>query len=135
PAIEPADAAADLEQARLVSIAPDGARLRHPVVRSAVLSAAPFTRRRAVHLALAAVLTGEAHADRRTWHRAAACLEPDADVADQLDASAARARARSGFAAAAAALERAAELSPDPADRARRLVAAGEAAFQAGQPE
>src|SRR5262249_52496254 len=33
------------------------------------------------------------------------------------------------------ALERAAELSPDPDDQARRLVAAGEAALAAGQPE
>jgi DNA-binding CsgD family transcriptional regulator len=125
--------AADLEQARLVAIAPDGVRFRHPLVRSAVVSAAPFTRRREVHLALAEALDEDA--DRRAWHRAAACLGTDPDVAGQLEAAAERARARSGFAAAAAALERAAELSPDPGDQARRLVAAGEAAFQAGQPE
>jgi len=124
-------AATTLERARLVTIGPEGVRFRHPLVRSAVVSAAPFTARRAVHLALAE----DGDADRRAWHRAAACLGTDSDVADQLEAAAGRARARSGFAAAAAALERAAELSPDPTDRDRRLVAAGEAALEAGQPE
>ncbi|HEY6797537.1 MAG TPA: hypothetical protein VI248_22920, partial [Kineosporiaceae bacterium] len=56
-------------------------------------------------------------------------------MADALAASAEQARARSGFAAAAEALQRAAELSPDVTIRARRLVEAGEAALQAGQPE
>src|SRR5262249_10941209 len=46
-----------------------------------------------------------------------------------------RARLRSGYAAAAAALERAAELSTDPASAARRLVGAADAAWHAGQPE
>jgi DNA-binding CsgD family transcriptional regulator len=110
-------------------------RFRHPLVRSAVVSAAPFTARRAVHLALAEVLAGDDDADRRAWHRAAAALGTDAEVASALEASAERARVRSGYAAAAGALERAAELSPDPADRGRRLLAAGEAALLAGQPE
>jgi DNA-binding CsgD family transcriptional regulator len=131
----PEAAAVELERAGLVAVAPDGVRFRHPVVRSAIVSAAPFSRRRAVHLALASAMPGEEDADRRTWHLAAACLGTDPDVADQLEAVAHRAGARSGFAAAAAALERAAELSPGAPDRARRLVAAGEAAFQAGQPE
>ena len=131
----PAPDAAAIERAGLVTIGTDGVRFRHPVVRSAVVSAATFTHRRTVHLALAEAMTGEEHADRRTWHLAAACLGPDPEVADQLEASAERAGIRSGYAAAAAALERAAELSSGAADRARRLVAAGEAAFQSGQPE
>ncbi|TMM35992.1 MAG: LuxR family transcriptional regulator [Actinobacteria bacterium] len=130
----PGPAATGIEATGLVTIGPDGARFRHPLVRSAVVSAAPFTQRRAVHLALAATLAGDGHADRRTWHLAAAALGPDAEVADRLEATAERARVRSGYAAAAAALERAAELSPGAADRARRLVAAAGAAARAGQP-
>src|SRR5262249_22451831 len=42
---------------------------------------------------------------------------------------------RGGHAAAAAALDRAAELSTDPEAKARRLVHAAGAAWQAGQPE
>ena len=81
------------------------------------------------------MLTGVADIDRRTWHRAAACLGTDREIAGELDAAARRASRHSGFAAAAAAFERAAELSPDAVSQASRLVDAGQAAFQAGQPE
>jgi ATP/maltotriose-dependent transcriptional regulator MalT len=129
------DRAEELERSGLVTIEASAVRFRHPLVRSAVLAAAPFTRRRVIHLALAEVLVGDDHSDQRAWHRAAACHGTDAEVADELAASAERARARSGFAAAAAALQRAADLSPDAMVRGRRLVAAGEAALAAGQPE
>ena len=129
------DRLGELERAQLITIGAEGVRFRHPLVRSAVISAAPFTQRRDAHLALAHVLTGADDSDRRTWHRAAACLGTDQGIADELDASANRASRRSGFAAAAAAFERAAELSPDAASQARRLIDAGQAAFQAGQPE
>jgi DNA-binding CsgD family transcriptional regulator len=125
----------ELEGAQLIGIGADGARFRHPLVRSAVVSATPFSRRRDAHLALARTLTGVDDIDRRTWHRAAACLGTDQEIAAELDAAARRASRHSGFAAAAAAFERAAELSPDAAAAARRLVAAGQAAVQAGQPE
>ena len=125
----------ELERARLIVIGADGAGFRHPLVRSAVISATPFSQRRDAHLALARVLAGVDDTDRRTWHRAAACLGTDAEIAGELDAAARRASRHSGFAAAAAAFERAAELSPDAAAAARRLLDAGQAAFQAGQPE
>src|SRR5690348_7672919 len=125
----------ELEQARLIAIGADGTGFRHPLVRSAVISAAPFSQRRDAHLALASVLTGVDDLDRRTWHRAAACLGTDQEIAAELDATARRASRHSGFAAAAAAFERAAELSPDAAAAARRLLDAAQAAFQAGQPE
>ena len=129
------DRLSELELAELITIATDGVRFRHPLVRSAVISAAPFTQRRDAHLALARALTGADEGDQRTWHRAAACLGTDQAIADELDASARQAASRSGFATAAAAFERAAELSSDTASRARRLVESGQAAFQAGQPE
>ena len=108
---------------------------RHPLVRSAVYQDASFAERQDAHLALAAALDGDEHSDRRAWHRAAAALQPDAGVADELERTADRARARSGFAAAGAALERAAELSVDDDERARRYVAAAREAWLGGRPE
>jgi tetratricopeptide (TPR) repeat protein len=108
---------------------------RHPLIRSAVYGAAPFAERRDVHEALALALADEERADRRAWHRAAARAAPDAEVADELERTADVARQRGGPAAAAAALERAAELTPDEHDRWRRLLAAAEAAWAGGKPE
>ena len=56
-------------------------------------------------------------------------------MASLLEATAAQAQHRGGAAAAALAMERAAELSPGPADQARRLVAAASAAVPTGQAD
>ncbi|MFJ4794987.1 ATP-binding protein [Kitasatospora purpeofusca] len=126
-ALEPA------ETAGLIHL--DGAVLtfRHPLVRAAAYRGATLARRIGAHLALAEVLVGAEHADRRAWHRAAASTGPDEAVARELDAAAERAGGRQGTASASAAHERASQLSPDPADRRRRLVAAAQAAADAGQ--
>ncbi|MGK9462979.1 helix-turn-helix transcriptional regulator [Streptomyces sp. G6] len=111
----------------------DGFRIsfRHPLIRSAVYHAAPFEERRQAHLALAELLSEEP--DRRAWHLAAATARPDEDVSDALRQTADRARRRGGYAAAAAALERAAELSPSRADRAQLLTEAAAMAVFTGQ--
>jgi len=131
----PAGGLIDLEQAGLVTVRGDRLSFRHPLVRSAAYAAAASTARRAAHASLAAALAGEEHADQCAWHRAAAALGPDAEIGSLLETMADRARLRSGNAAAATALERAAELSPDTDSKARRLVGAATAAWHAGQPE
>jgi DNA-binding CsgD family transcriptional regulator len=108
---------------------------RHPLVRAAVLDAATLAQRQRTHAALAAVLTGEEHADRRVWHHALATLTADENVAAALEAAARRSQLRGGQASAATALERAAELSDAEPSRTRRLGEAAEAAWAAGQPE
>ncbi|MEV0321870.1 AAA family ATPase [Streptomyces sp. NPDC050658] len=123
------------ERKELLSL--DGGRLtfRHPLIRAAAYQSAPVGDRIAAHRALADALPCVGNIDRRAWHLAAATTEPDEYVAAVLEETAEHARERGGFAAVAAACERAAQLSPDSAHRARRLALAASAAADAGQNE
>ena len=111
----------------------DGVRFRHPLVRSAVYRAASAAERRRVHDALAEASDPELAPDSRAWHCGLAAAEPDESVAADLERCAVRAQDRGGLAAAAAFLERATALTPDPIRQAGRALAAAEASFQAGE--
>jgi DNA-binding CsgD family transcriptional regulator len=122
----PAQAGVPAVEAGLVEFGPR-VKFRHPLARSAAYRSASTTDRRAMHGALAQATDPQADPDRRAWHRSQAAAGPDEDVAAELERSAGRAQARGGLAAAAAFLERAALLTPDPTHRGRRLLAAAQA--------
>lgn len=115
----------------------DGGHLafRHPILRSVVYRISPEDRRRAAHLAVAEHLTADDQPDLRVWHQAAAATHLDEGLATELDAVGARAAARSALTVASTAFERAARWSPDGTAARRRLVAAAQAAWDAGQGE
>ncbi|GAA1971751.1 AAA family ATPase [Catenulispora subtropica] len=118
------------EQAGLIILTGTQIAFRHPLVPAAVYQSAPLSARIAAHAALAGVLTDAGDRDRRAWHRAKAATGFDDPVAADLEDTAARARERGGYEAAAAAYSQAARLSSVPADRARRLILAGEMASE-----
>src|SRR3954451_19068304 len=109
-------------------------RFRHPLVRSAVYRAASAPDRQSAHRVLSEVTDPDVDPDRHAWHRAQAAPAPDENIAAELEQSAGRTQARGGLAAAAAFLERAAALTPDPARRVGRALAAARANHQAGAP-
>jgi tetratricopeptide (TPR) repeat protein len=128
-----AGALAPAEQLGLITIGTTGPRFSHALVRSAVYQAASLSERAAAHRQIAGAVDDQP--DRQAWHLAAAALQPDERVASLLEAAADRAQHRGGMAAAALAMERAAELSPAPQDQARRLVCAASAAATAGRAD
>ena len=128
------DALGPAQGAELLEIGAE-VRFRHPLVRSAVYQAASLAERRRAHAALASVSDPELDSDRRAWHRALAAPGLDERAAAALELSAGRAQTRGGLASAAAFLERAAALTADPAERARRALAAAQSQHAAGAPE
>jgi DNA-binding CsgD family transcriptional regulator len=122
------------ESAGLIRVDSKQIVFRHPLVRSAIYRSAAFTERERAHRTLAAASVAEGSSDRAAWHRAAATVGTDEEVARELESTAERARLRGGHAAAASALDRAAALSVDDEAKGRRLVAAATAAWHGGQP-
>lgn len=130
PAGAEAAAFTELEESGLTQLSGNSMRFRHPLMRSAVHEAAAPAELRSVHAVLAELTTG----DRRAWHLAGAALGRSEPVAVALTEAAEQARKRGGYGAAATALTRAAELTPEPHARAVRLKDAAVAAWLAGRP-
>jgi DNA-binding CsgD family transcriptional regulator len=124
---------APAERLGVVRVDTSGLHFSHPLVRSAVYHTARLARRSAAHREVAEMLSDQP--DRRAWHLAAAAPGTDEHVASLLEATAAQAQRRGGAAAAALALERAAELSPELEARARRLLSAAVTAVPTGQTD
>jgi DNA-binding NarL/FixJ family response regulator len=127
------DDLAPAEHARLVRLSDGALRFRHPLIRSAAYQSAPSAQRTSVHRALARAFAVAGQPDRQAWHMAAGATGPDEAVAAELERAAEHARVRGGYAAEAAAYERASLLSPDPELAGRRLALAAGAAVAAGE--
>src|SRR4051812_12084254 len=123
--LEPAEAA------RIIALSGGELEFRHPLMRSTVYHRALLGERRTAHGALAAAVKGA----ERAWHLAACAVAPDEEVAAALERAALEARGRGAHATAARDLRRAAQLTPEPAARARRLLAAAADAIRSGEPE
>ncbi|GAA4955232.1 AAA family ATPase [Actinoplanes utahensis] len=104
---------------------------RHPLVRSAIVNTAAPDEIRAAHLHLARHYRG--NPEMRVWHLAAATVEPDEAIAQEIDRGAALISSRGGTGLAVAAMQRAAALSPSPGDAVRRLHDGAEMASASGQ--
>ncbi len=130
-ALGPGPAALDEAAAKGVVIVDDGqVTFRHPLIRAATYYGASRAAQRAAHRALASTLPERSPA--RAWHLARATLGPDAEVADALDVAATMTAHIGAPALAARTWETASRLSPDAADRARRLRLAAGAELDAG---
>jgi DNA-binding CsgD family transcriptional regulator len=123
----------EAERSGLLLTDGDSVRVRHPLVRSAIYQAATGLERREAHRALAEALGDADDADRQAWHRAAAAEGPDESVVAALERAAVRAERGGGHVAAAAAYERAAQLSAGEQARAAHVFGAARNAWAAGQ--
>lgn len=127
----PIGAATPAETAGLVEF-DSAVRFQHPLARSAIYQRASAPDRRAAHQALAEATDPRTDPDRRAWHGGQAASRPDEALAAALEDCAVRAQAKGGAAAAAAFLRRSSQLTPDPARRAGRALAAAQAGIDAG---
>jgi DNA-binding CsgD family transcriptional regulator len=108
----------------IVELEDSRVRFAHPLLASICYESAPVWKRRAVHRALAAVVTG---LEQRARHLALAAETAGRAVASELDKAAEQAAGRGATASAAELCELAAGLTPDDdpvSSRRRRLQAA-----------
>jgi DNA-binding CsgD family transcriptional regulator len=122
--LTPAEAAAIITRDHLQLV------FRHPLLSAAIYQTAETADRQRAHAALGAALSHVP--ERQAWHRAAAATGPDEVVAEQLE-RACSTRPGLGGRSILGALERAAELTPDPVRRSERILRAAELAVDVGQ--
>ena len=135
---EEVDVAAALDEAQDQGVlVRSGAEIgfRHPLLRTSALALATSVEQRSAHRALADVLAADPQSLAATWHRAEAAAGPDKELAQDLVRAADQSRIRQGYAAASAAMERAALLSDDTALAADWIATAAADAFLAGDAD
>lgn len=115
----------------LMTLSDTGYAFSHPLMSSALRHAMTRERRQQAHAAMATVLAEQP--ERAVWHLAGAVTGRDESTAASLEETANVARSRGAYATAMARLERAAALSPDPQDRASRLIGAAELGYELGR--
>lgn len=122
------DGLAPAERERLLHVDEEQHRVafRHPLTRSAVVELSTAAQRRLAHRALAVALASRP--EHRARHLAASVDQADEDVAALLDHCARQMIQRNDAAGAVAALTHAADLSPAPSERRRRMAAAAQTA-------
>ena len=122
---------AEALETRVLELDGDRLRLKHPLLGSALLARTTPAERRSLHAKLAGVVPDS---EERAWHLALATAEPSAEVALVLEAAARSARERGAPTTVAELFEQAFRLTPaaNVDDGRRRILAAAEAHFQAG---
>ena len=118
--------------AKLIDLDASEARFRHPLVRSAIHQAADLAVRQKVHAALAGVIEDQ---DRKLWHRAAAAVGHDEELAGELDLMARRAQRRGALTTVIEVLQIAAKLSKTAEARRERFLQAAEIVTDLGRPK
>ena len=118
-------------EAQTIAVRASDVRFAHPLLAAGVLDLASAQRIRHIHRRLAAIVEDS---EERARHLALGAEGPDAGIAAALEASARRVDARGHRIVAAEIHDAAARLTPqsDTGDRARRVLAAAAALFDAG---
>ena len=107
-----------------IDVEPGGpaVRFRHPLTRAAVVGTSTASDRRLAHLKLAGI--APAGSPGQAWHLAHAAIGADEAVAALLERASRTSASRGDVHGAIAALIRAADLSPEPDGRRRRMATA-----------
>ena len=107
-------------------------KFRHPMIKSVVVERSTHHERRVAHQRLAELFADQP--ERRGHHLAEAAFAPDEEIAAAIEDAAHRTLQRGDVVGAISRLLRAADLSPNPKNRSRRLAdAAYVGAHSAGQ--